>query len=84
MAITELQNFGEVPPTEAAGPGVAFEIVTEIVHEIQWGACDDFGLAAESTPHPGEFDCGFRFPIGMHIGDIESTPQNMAELRNSK
>ena len=52
-AITELQKCGEALLTEAEGSGVKFDIATEIEHEIQCGACDDFGLAAESTPHPG-------------------------------
>ena len=83
-AIPELQSFGEALLRETAGPGVTFEIATEIEHEIRWGSCDDFGLAAESTPHPGESYCNFRSRIGMSIGHIESTPQNMAELRDLK
>ena len=79
--ITELQNCGETLLMEATGLGI--EIATQIEHEIQSGACDDFSLAAESDPHPGESDCGFHSPIGMHIGHIESTPQNIAELRNT-
>ena len=48
------------------------------------GACDDFGLVVENTPHSGSSDCYFRSTIDMDIGDIESTSQNMAELRDSK
>ena len=63
---------------------MTFEIATEIEQEIRLRAYDDFGLAAEGTPHPRESNGDFRSPIGMHIGHIESTPQNMAELRDSK
>ena len=83
-AITELQHCGEALLTEAAGPGGISEIATETEHEIQWGACDDFGLAAESTPYPRESECDFRSPIDMHIGHIESTPESMTELRDSQ
>ena len=83
-ALTEIQNFGEALRTEAAGPGVTFEIWTEIEHEIQWGVCDDFVLAAESTPYPGESNNDFPSLIGMHIGHIENTLQSMVELRHSK
>ena len=62
---------------------MTLEIATEIEHEIQWGACDDFGLAAESTPHPGESDCDFRSSNGIHIYVIGNTPQNTAHLRDS-
>ena len=83
-AITELNSFGEALVAEAAGPGVTFKIATEIKNGIQWRACDDFGLAAENTPHTGKSHCDFRSPISMHIGHIERTPNNMAELRDSK
>ena len=71
--ITELQYFGEALLTEAAGPGVTFNITREIGHKIQWGVCDDFGLAAESTPHPRESYCDFRSPIGKHINLVTSS-----------
>ena len=45
---------------EAAGSAVTFETATEFEHEIRWRDCDDLGLAAESTLHPGESDCDFR------------------------
>ena len=82
--IIELQSFGEALLTEAAGPGVTFEITTDIEHAIQWGTYGDFGLTVESTPHPGESYYDFRSPNGMLNGHIESTPQNMTELRDSK
>ena len=41
----------------------------EIEHDIEWGACGDFVLVAEITPHPGKSDCDFRSPIGMRIGE---------------
>ena len=83
-AICELQTFGEVLLTKAAGPGVTFEITTEIALEIQWGICDGFDLAVESAPHPVESDCDFRSRIGMRIVQIESMRQSMPELRDSK
>ena len=46
-AITELKNVGGTLLTDAVGPRVIFEITKEIKHEIQWGACDDFGLTVE-------------------------------------
>ena len=82
--VFDLQNGGEALLTEAAGPGLMFEIATEIEHKNQRGACDDVGLATERTLYPGESDRDFRSPIGMPINRIESTPQNMAELRDSK
>ena len=64
---------------------MTIEIATEIEHEIREGACDNFGFTAESTPYPEESDCDFRSPIDVHIiGQIESTPQIMAELSDSK
>ena len=54
---------------------MTFEIATETEHGIQWEACDDFALVADSTPHTGESDCDFRSTIGMYIGRIESTLQ---------
>ena len=67
VATPELQTFDEALLTEAAGSGVIFGFATEIQHEIQWRACDDFGLAAESTQHPGESDCDFRLAIGVQV-----------------
>ena len=63
---------------------MSFEIAMEIEHEVQWVACDDYSLAAESPPHPPESEYDFRSPIGIHIGQIESTQHDMAELINSK
>ena len=56
---------------------MALEIAMEIEHEILEGACDDFGLAVESTPHLGEPGCDLRSLIDVHIDHIESTPQNV-------
>ena len=36
---------------------MTFEITTKIEHKIQWGGCDDFDLAVERTPYPGESGC---------------------------
>ena len=83
-AITKLQAFGEALLTETAGPGEKFKIAREIEHLIQWRACEDFGLAAEGTTNSRECDYVFRSEFGMHIGHIESTPRNMAELRDLK
>ena len=70
---------------EVVGLEMTFKMIaTEVEHEIQWGASDDLSLAVESTSCPGESDGGFCSSIGMHIGHIESTPQTMAELRDSK
>ena len=69
-AITGLHNVIEALLTEGVGPGVTLKIATEIEQEMQYGACNDFGLAAENTPHPWESACDFRSPIGMHIGHI--------------
>ena len=56
-AITDLRNVGEALLTEIVGPRVAFEIPTKIELDVQGGACDDIGLAVESTPHLKESDC---------------------------
>ena len=42
-------------------------------------------LAGEKPrQYPGESDRNFRSLVCMHIGHIESTPQNMGKLRDSE
>ena len=33
---------------------------------------------------PGEFEFGFRSPIGLHVGQAESIPQNWADIQKSE
>ena len=41
-----------------------------------------FNMANASSP--GEFEFGFRSPIGLHVGQAESIPQNWADIQKSE
>ena len=41
-----------------------------------------FNVANASSP--GEFEFGFRLPIGLHVGQAESIPQNLADIQKSE
>ena len=41
-----------------------------------------FNVANASSP--GEFEFGFRSPIGLHVGQAESIPQNLADIQKSE
>ena len=41
-----------------------------------------FNVANASSP--GEFKFGFRSPIGLHVGQIESIPQNWTDIHKSE
>ena len=41
-----------------------------------------FNVASASSP--GEFEFGFRSPIGLHVGQAESIPQNWADIQKSE
>ena len=41
-----------------------------------------FNVANASSP--GEFEFGFRSPIGLHVGQAESIPPNWADIQKSE
>ena len=53
---------------------VKLELVREEMHV--------FNVANASSP--GEFEFGFRSPIGLHVGQAESIPQNWADMQKSE
>ena len=38
----------------------------------------------DNAPSPGEFEFGFRSPIGLHVGQAESIPPNWADIQKSE
>ena len=41
-------------------------------------------MYAFNESSPGEFEFGFRSPIGLHVGQAESIPQNWADVQKSE
>ena len=50
--------------------------------ESVWEEMYAFNVASASSP--GEFEFGFRSPIGLHVGQAESIPQNWADIQKSE
>ena len=38
----------------------------------------------DHAPSPGEFEFSFHSPIGLHVGQAESIPQNWANIQKSE
>ena len=45
---------------------------------------DMYAFNVANASSPGEFEFGFRSPIGLHMGRAESTPQNWADIQKSE
>ena len=43
-----------------------------------------YAFNVDNASSPGEFEFGFRSPIGLHVGQAESIPQNWADIRTSE
>ena len=43
-----------------------------------------YAFSVDSAPFPGEFEFGFRSPIGLHVGQTESIPRNWADVQKSE
>ena len=43
-----------------------------------------YAFDVENASFPGEFDFGSRSPIGLHVGQAESIPQNWADIQKSE
>ena len=41
-------------------------------------------MYAFNASSPGEFEFGFRSPIGLHVSQAESIPQNWADMQKSE
>ena len=43
-----------------------------------------YAFSVDNAPSPGEFEFGFRSPIGLHVGQAESIPRNRAVIQKSE
>ena len=43
-----------------------------------------YAFNVANASFPGEFEFGFRSPIGLHVGQAESIPQNWADIQKSE
>ena len=43
-----------------------------------------YAFNVDNASSPGEFEFGFRSSIGLHVGQVESIPQNWADIQKSE
>ena len=43
-----------------------------------------YGFNVANVSSPGEFEFGFRSPIGLHVGQAKSIPHNWADIQKSE
>ena len=82
-AITVLDNFSEALLTEAAGAGVTSRSRRRSSPRFS-GKLATTSVSRRRALHTQGSLIKIMFPVGIHIGLIKSTPQDMAELRDSK
>ena len=55
-----------------------------LLAKLEWVREEMYAFNVANASSPGEFECGFRSPIGLHVGQAESVPQTWADIQKSE